>query len=129
MDGLSNLWQGRGLVHYGDGVHDGPTTIVTDRIVRVGCGPISCSILCHFAAASRVAVEGTVTQLRQLTHRSCSREYKSRKQPVSGIIRITDVQIKRSTDRASSNGLQGITKQELVVPFDGTFKLAPLSLF
>lgn len=100
-DGLSNSWQGRGLVH-GDGVHDGPTTIVAVRIVRDGRGPISCSILCHSAAANRVTVEGTVTQLRQRAGGSCSRGIKAENHPTmvsfaSQTDRSTDQPIKQAT--------------------------------
>lgn len=106
-EGLSNSWQGRGLVH-GDCARDGPPRIVAVRIVRVGRGPISCSILCHSATANRVTVEGTVTQLRQRARWVLTARYKSRKPPDHGTTRITDRQIERSTNQPSYNGIQGI---------------------
>lgn len=81
--------------------NDGPTAIAIDRIVHIGRGPISCSILCHSAAANR-AVEGTVTQLRQRARGSWSHGIKAENHPsvvsfASQTDRLRDLPIKQAT--------------------------------
>ncbi|PBC25168.1 cuticle protein 21-like [Apis cerana] len=82
--------------------NDGPTAIAIDRIVHIGRGPISCSILCHSAAANRVTVEGTVTQLRQRARGSWSHGIKAENHPsvvsfASQTDRLRDLPIKQAT--------------------------------
>lgn len=84
--------------------NDGPTAIaiIVDRIVHIGRGPISCSILCHSAAANRVTVEGTVTQLRQRACGSWSHGIKAENHPsvvsfASQTDRLRDLPIKQAT--------------------------------
>lgn len=73
-----------------------------DRIVCVGRSPISCSILYHSAAANRVTVEGTVTQLRQRARGSWSGGIKAENHPsavsfASPTGRSGDLPIKQAT--------------------------------
>lgn len=103
--------------------NDGPTAIVVDRIVHIGRGPISCSILCHSATANRVTVEGTVTQLRQRARGSWSHGIKAENHP-SVVSFASDRQIERSSNQASYNGFQGIMNSGIIVIyFEDIFSL------